>query len=116
MSSPSYTQTWFVQGKVLGQWPIGLQATHAVLHAPISYAYCCPVCGDVWARRIVAPQTKWMFWAIHCPKHPDPPIWRRPPGSLLSEWMLNDFSMDFPKELYAREALLHLEAMALEMG
>lgn len=112
----SHTQTWFISGKCLGQYPIGLAHTHGQLHPPHSYAYCCPVCGDVWARRIINPQTKWMFWAIRCPKHPDDPVWRRPPGSILTSWMVYDLSMDLPKPLLAREALLSIEEMLKEVG
>lgn len=116
MSSPNYTQTWFVQGKVLGQWPIGLQRTCSTIHAPQSLAYYCPVCGDVWARRIIAPETNWMFWSVHCPRHPDAPVWRRPPGTLILSFFLQDETFNFPKELYAREALLYIEAALKEKG
>ena len=116
MSNPKYTQTWFLQGKVLGQWPIGLQHTHESLHAPQSYAYCCPVCGDVWARRIISPETRWMFWAVNCPKHPDHSVWRRPPGSLLTLWMAYDISMQLPLPLLQREALLAITAALEEVG
>ena len=112
----SHTQTWWIAGKVLGQWPMPLQQTHGTLHSPVSYAYCCPVCGDVWARRIIQPETKWMFWSLTCPKHPEAPVWRRPPGSVLSLWMLTDPTMYLPKPLLAREALLCIEAALRETG
>ena len=104
-----------ISGKVYGPFPIGLQHTHGVLHPAHSYAYCCPVCGDVWARRIISPETRWMFWAINCPKHPDHPVHRRPPGSILSLWMVYDLTMNLPKQLLAREALLTIEKQLKEL-
>ena len=60
------TQTWFIDGKCLGTFPIGLERTKEVLHAPRSYAFGCPICGEVWARRAILPKTPWFFWSMCC--------------------------------------------------
>lgn len=79
----SHTQTWWVEGQILASGPISLQDTHGQLHAARSYAYCCPKCGEVWARRIVSPETHWMFWAVGCAKHPDNRLYGTPPGGIV---------------------------------
>ena len=66
MDSPAYTQTWMVEGKILGSAPIGLESTCTKIHPARSYAFSCPHCGDVWARRIITPSTRWFFWTVPC--------------------------------------------------
>ena len=65
---PAYTQTWYLNGEILGSAPCSFERTHAQLHSPRQYAFACPVCGEVWARRIITPSTPWFFWTICCEK------------------------------------------------
>ena len=84
MSGEGGTQTWWVQGRILGSAPIGLEYTCAQRHKPWSMAYCCPVCGEVWARRIISPSTKWFFWTMCCAKCKDKnPNRLHTPGSII---------------------------------
>lgn len=66
MTSPRLTQTWFIGKECLGTSPIGMEYFGPTLATPRSYAFCCPVCGDVWARRIITPSTPWFFWTVCC--------------------------------------------------
>lgn len=66
MTSPRLSQTWFIGKECLGTSPIGMEYFGPTLATPRSYAFCCPVCGEVWARRIVTPSTPWFFWSICC--------------------------------------------------
>ena len=64
--SPPLSQTWFFGKSCLGTSPVRPEYTCAVRHAPRSYAFGCPVCGEVWARRLISPSTPWFFWSICC--------------------------------------------------
>jgi hypothetical protein len=83
------TQTWFVSGKCLGSAPIGQERTHNLLHRPVSYAFSCMCCGEVWARRVISPSpTRWFFWAKCCPDcAKENPNRLHTPGSI---WMASD--------------------------
>lgn len=62
----AYTQTWFINGRCLGVFPAEKERTHEQYHAPRSYAWACPHCGEVWARRAITPHTRWFFWTVCC--------------------------------------------------
>lgn len=62
------TQTWWVDGRILGSAPAGLERTHNQLHPPVSYAWFCPHCGEIWARRIISPSRRWFAWTGCCVK------------------------------------------------
>ena len=61
-------QTWMIAGRLYGPFPISPELTHAQVHAPRSYAWACPHCGEVWARRIISPSPRWFFWTVCCEK------------------------------------------------
>jgi predicted RNA-binding Zn-ribbon protein involved in translation (DUF1610 family) len=63
-----HTQTWMIDGKLFAPAPIRFEHTHGQLHSPRSYAFACPHCGEVWARRIITPDTRWFFWTAPCRK------------------------------------------------
>ena len=63
-----HTQTWMIDGKLFPPVPIRFEHTHGQAHSPRSYAFACPHCGEVWARRIISPDTRWFFWAAPCRK------------------------------------------------
>ena len=62
---PPSTQTWFINGRCLGTFPVSQERTHNELHRARSYAFACPHCGEVWARRLV-PSSPWFFWTVCC--------------------------------------------------
>lgn len=83
----SDTQTWWVEGRILGSAPIAKERTCNEIHRPQSYAFCCPCCGEVWARRIISPPTKWFFWTGACRKCADRnPNRLHTPGSIWQAW------------------------------
>lgn len=104
-------QTWFIQGRTFGPFPVSPSFIKAELTPPRSYAYYCPICGDVWARRIISPAARWLFWSFHCPKHPDQSFWHTVPGSIIPSFLFEELWPDLPYSLQQREALLHLNAM-----
>jgi predicted RNA-binding Zn-ribbon protein involved in translation (DUF1610 family) len=103
-------QTWFISGRTFGPYLAHPLYIKGELHPPRSYAYFCPVCGDVWARRIISPDTRWLAWSFRCPKHPDAPFWHTVPGSIIPSFLFEELWHDLPLPLKQREALLHLDA------
>lgn len=103
----SWTQTWMIDGKLVCQAPISVEFSHAQPHAPYSYAYFCPQCGELWARRIISPATRWNVLTHECPKH-EAPRYCEPAGSIWKQ-LDPDFLNHLPKEILRREALLRLE-------
>lgn len=102
----AYTQTWFINGQHIATAPAGLESTHNSLHAPRSYAYACPHCGEIWARRIILPKTRWFFWNIPCSKCEAPSFEQSLlPGSI---WLFGDqlFLLTLPREVLKYEAEL----------
>ena len=102
----AYTQTWFVDGSILGSAPCNLERTHNQLHSPRQYAFCCPLCGEVWARRIISPSTPWFFWTRPCSRCGDPrSISWDTPGSV---WISFDqtYLDNLPPFMLRYEALL----------
>ena len=103
----SFTQTWMIDGKLVCQAPIGLEYIHAQAHPPYSYAYFCPQCGELWARRIISPATRWVTLTHECIRH-EAPRYCEPGGSIWKN-LDTDFLKHLPKEILRREALLRLE-------
>ena len=95
----------------LGQQFMGTGAIEMLNHdpkhsPPLSVAYFCPVCGEVWARAVITGQA-YEVWALLCEKHPlEYPY--RVPGSLWLTWNAthND---SLTREMLTREVDLHLE-------
>ena len=79
-------------------------AVHEEKHPAKSLAWCCPQCGDIWARAVTT--QSFMFLTHVCEKHLDPLV---PsliiPGSLL--WT-QEFNESLPLELWMREVELHI--------
>lgn len=83
------------------------RSVHGELHAPCSYAYCCPECGEIWARAVVLGQD-FQFLHMNCEVHPS--RWLPAlcvPGSLLIP-MDDPFNESLPLDLWRREARLHI--------
>lgn len=78
---------------------------HAQSQVPSSYAFCCTVCGEVWARcGVEHPQAQWMFLNRGCPVHARQ---LEVPGSVWVSWD-SDYNNSLPAELLRRELELHL--------
>jgi hypothetical protein len=83
------TQHFIVEGKHLGTGPRKPERVHEQMQIPTSYAFFCPVCGDLWARcpvvNLDGTVQPWMPWRIKCRKHP--PVYSiEVPGSLFLTW------------------------------
>lgn len=115
MSLP-YTQYFIVEGKYLGQAPRKLVFIHAHLQAPNSYAFFCPICGEVWARcpiqrgdqgyQLTEPTTHWQILHVACRKHYMHAY--SVPGGLMLDWD-REFSDALPKAALRWELSRHLE-------
>lgn len=68
-------------------------------------AYCCPSCGEIWARAIT-PHPEWMFLTRPCERCPTP--WHCPGGSLLLSWNPVQLA-EFPPAANRREFVLYYE-------
>jgi hypothetical protein len=106
----NYPQHFFVEGKYLGTAQRGL-ALHAGQYAPpVSFAFFCPHCADLWARCPVGDYNgtdrDWMVWTMACRKHPSRTF--SVAGSLYLAWE-KSFSDSFPPELLAWELDRHLD-------
>jgi hypothetical protein len=77
--------SFFVEDQDLGTVPFDPGALPALGYRRLSLAYCCPACGEIWARvfRITASGTiaPFEFLTVACREHVDP--WNVP-GSLLA--------------------------------
>jgi len=105
--------TYFLHSKFSGQSIIESR------FPPLSLAYFCPVCGDIWAR-VVVEGAGWAVEHAPCEKHKPTggDDWGRVPGSLLlSQLSSKDLSTmwqgraieNLPESLLARELSLHLK-------
>ncbi len=103
----SFSQTWIIQGKMLTPTPCTWEHMRTDLAPPRSLAFFCPHCGEVWARRIISPETRWNVLTHECPKHPAP-RYCEPAGSI---WINanEDFVKNLPLEVLKYETLLRLE-------
>lgn len=93
-------QQWNIDGRNFPPTSISLTFSHAQAHPPYQLAYICPVCGTVWARRYIVPQTKWLAISRACGKCPGELFIR--PGSILQSWD-REFFLSLPKEVLAHE-------------
>lgn len=103
----SWTQTWIIDGKMLAQSPGAPEHIRAELHPPLSLAFFCPQCGEVWARRIISPGTRWNAITHECPKHRSP-RYCEPEGSIWMNYN-KDYLEHLPLEVLRYETLLRLE-------
>ena len=75
-----HTQQWIINDRpVGGSAPCANELICGQVVVPRQYAYCCPVCGSVWARRVITPSTPWFFWTMCCEK---PECMKRNPNRL----------------------------------
>lgn len=94
------TQTWKLPG--------GIHRTSAceILPGesyPASRAFCCPTCGEVWARQEIYPSDHWMFFTNPCPNCSGGIITMRS-GSVWQSWD-REYLSRLPKYVLMREVL-----------
>lgn len=94
---------------VAGKWYAfqdrGMVIIHAQAQAPYSYAFCCPRCGEIWARYGVEhTDSQWSFLRRECERHA---YGLTVPGSVWISYE-PEFTSAFPPELLARELELHI--------
>lgn len=77
---------------------------------PPSRAWCCPHCGEIWARAVVempgGEMRKFLFLTHPCEEHSDPLL----PSLMVSGSLLSaepEFNDSLPRELWEREFHLH---------
>lgn len=114
--SSTHTQYFIVEGKYLGQAPRKLVFIHAQLQEPNSYAFFCPICGEVWARcpiqrgsgeyRVAEPTTHWQIFHVACKKHYMHAY--SVPGGLTIDWD-KEFSDALPEAALRWELVRHLQ-------
>jgi len=106
-----YTQTIVIGGDTYGPISRGLRRVREEMQRPPSYAWCCPVCGEIWARSIIftesGEQVPFQFLTAACEEHLDTLL---PslivPGSLLLP-MEMEFNKSLPFPLWVREFHMH---------
>lgn len=101
MKSPVH---FFLGSSLLGSSAIEMEGNKHGLR-PLSTAYFCPECGEVWARAMI-PGQKWEVWHLHCEKH-ELPYPFRVPGSMWIPWE-RTFNDALPRVVLEREFYLHL--------
>jgi hypothetical protein len=89
------TQSFFLGVSHMGDSPREAEFIHAELQSPLSYAYFCPECGEVWARAVI-PSRRFMVWTIPCSLHRGGVfslLWDEPYNAALPRAVLiNDFT------------------------
>jgi hypothetical protein len=84
-----------------------LIAVQGELAPPVSVAYFCPSCGEVWARAAID-NRPFMVHVMPCNRHPQQDFGLRVPGALTLPWDA-EYSNSFPQEVAAWEFMRHLE-------
>ena len=111
-----FSQYFYVKDKYLGMAERERVQSSDTLIIPMSFGYCCPVCGDLWARAPVFGEDKslrqFRFFHKHCEKC-QTPLYLGPAGS-LSIPLEEEFNNAFPEEVLQRE--FHLWLRFYESG
>ena len=77
-----FAQDFFAEGRYLGSVERRFDLTKGV--APLSYAFFCHACGDVFAKAPI-PNRPWQYWSRTCRKCPGSETLGIP-GSLWLSW------------------------------
>ena len=99
-------QVFLLGTNVLGVCERPAFFNEGVLSTPISEAFFCPVCGEVWARAVID-GTRFSVWAVPCERHTTTGQSISIHGSL---WLSgsSEYIKHLPKEVLQRELLVHL--------
>jgi hypothetical protein len=101
-----YTQHIIVEGRHLGTTERPPALVMGQFQRPISYAFFCPCCAEIWARCPVEGQERWMVQTIPCRKHSTSKY--VVPGSLTLPWD-GEFTTALPKDALSWELERHLD-------
>ena len=104
----SWIQTWMIGSRVVCQAPCGVEDLGVQgIQPPESKVFFCPLCGDIYARRIITPNTHWHLTTHPCAKHTVSNV-REPGGSIWVQYWEPDYLKHLPKEILHYEALLRI--------
>jgi hypothetical protein len=97
-------QLWLIANETYGPFEAGMHLVHGTYEPPVSVAFFCPHCGEIWGRRIILQAKGWWVATVPCEEcHRSCTIFQVP-GSVLTVFTP---LKELPKELLKREALLH---------
>lgn len=104
-------QYFFINNQPFGKSERKFMYVHGELQRPYSNAYCCPYCGEIWARAaIVGENIQWHFVVRSCESCNKSDILNSA-GSLWQSWDTELISA-MPREVLLREldlAIKHYE-------
>lgn len=103
------TQHFVIDGQYLGSVPRSMIYVHAERRVPPSYAFFCPVCGELWAQcpvYITGSKTpeRFVVWTTPCKNHYRDNL--SVPGSIILSWD-HDFAVDLPLDVVKREVICY---------
>ena len=100
-----YPVRFFVGNEYLGEGQCRTVFIHGDLAPPLSFAFFCPLHGDIWARAVVADRP-WQMFRKLCPKH-EATSYYDVPGSI---WLAlePEYLAAMPRSVLLREFTLHL--------
>jgi len=105
-----YLQTIIIGSMSIGPIERGLRRVREELQRPPSYAWCCPACGEIWARSVIFDETgrqvPFQFLTHPCDEHRDHLLGYLVPGSILLP-MEAEFNDALPLPIWQREFQLH---------
>lgn len=104
----SWTQTWFIDKQMYPPVECLRERIHNEHPPPLSLAFFCPQCGDIWARRVITPATPWNVLTRECRKH-KAPRYCEPEGSVWIAYN-TEYVKNLPKSVLRYETLLRLES------
>ena len=96
-------QFFFIEGR--GYTPCQRGPRTVTQQRPVSFAFFCPVCAEVWARAGI-PDERFFAFHVPCRKHTYDGV--KVPGSLYACGDV-DFLKALPADVLLREFLLHLD-------
>lgn len=107
-----FPQHFIIEGRHLGTAMRRSESREDGARVPLSLAFFCRVCGDLWAKCPVEASpgkpSAWICYNVDCRKH-QKPGGVAVPGSLHLSWD-DEFSSSFPLEVVRWEFDRHLEA------
>jgi hypothetical protein len=108
-----YPQHFLIEGRHLGTGIRKLERREDGYRVPLSLAFFCRACGELWAKCPVESSpgisSPWICYNVDCKKHQKPNS-IAVPGSLILAWD-DDFYEAFPEAVLRWELDRHLEAV-----
>lgn len=100
-----WPQRFSVRGAPFGVAQRGLRSVRETRGVPPSFAWFCPVCGEVWCSAKIEGR-HYMVWTVPCEDHQDP-LLHTIPGSVWLSFE-PEFLAELPPEMLRREFDLHI--------